>query len=1772
MKDIFKFHRDIVDRYKEFSEGFAKIASPDIRDYADHIFHEENLYTPPPLVQLNMNYSPGRTISELVEDGTLHPLCKDIFRSKGHSEFRLYLHQQQAITLAAQKKNYVVTTGTGSGKSLTFFIPIIDAILKAKDKDHSPRIRAIIIYPMNALANSQMEEVGKFLENVNKGTITVGRYTGQESREERQERANTPPDILLTNYMMLEYLLTRGNKETDRKIIEAAQDLQFIVLDELHTYRGRQGADVAMLVRRLRAATGSHGMLCIGTSATMSSSEDKQDRINAVSGVATKLFGSPFAPTHVIEESLERVTDTSIRQAELPNLLKQRLSGTPTFEWASEQELKSDPMAVWVELNLGIEVKDNDYRRAKPTTMPQLAELLAADTGLSNEEAATYLQSFFEAAFDRKIAGRTPFAFKLHQFVRGPGGIFLTLERPGSRVITVEEQVYAPGRAADVQLFQAYFCTECGQEHIPVWYNAEENRCTPRSLYEPIPKESPDNPIIAGILTPRHPEMRFNDKDPFETLPEHWQEEGPGGVLRLKKDYRKSMPEVWMVNMHGEKDGLSSPVTEFFFSKGSFRFCVNCVNAFPGQGRDINRISSLSMEGRSSASTVMMIEALQAFQRQLSLEDNDEKRAELQKTAKILGFTDNRQDAALQAGFFNDFIQTAILRAGLLRALTEAGTEMSESELVPAMLKALNLDSLFTPGGGADLSTRIRFLSNPDYKGSVLKEARKAMSFFLGYSLIHDLRRGWRKLKPNLEQLGLIHISYLDMEYLAEDLLNSTKEDSRLFRFSKEGWCIFLHALFDSIRKSYINKRICITSDYLTAGVQDDCKSLIRKHLAPYWHFSRRQQLASSGKLAFCPVKDRKSGIDLVINERSVLLRNLLRNVGKILAQKSKNKAYQEASRDKEIWDHLNCKEGIKPACLLLQRIFREAANYGILNHDEKGKTWTLNSASIRWSISNEEERAQADEKNNKFFSRLYERLAEILATPDHRLFELEAQEHTAQVDNETRATLEKRFRNDPKDMVSEGYTLLPLPLMFCSPTMELGVDISSLNVVFMRNMPPTPANYAQRAGRAGRSGQPALTITYCSSGSPHDLWYFNNQSSMVAGTVKEPAIDLANQDLIDSHLRAIWLGASQVELPSSIVDIVDTSDQKVLPIKEEILERLKDPAIMTKALPQALEVFNSLAEDSGIPNTPEYAWLRNEDYCTSCMAHAPERLDQSLNGWRELYRSVCSQMDECHSIMNAPPSLHSENERTRARIRYNDASMQKEMLISSSSSKNQDFYSYRYLAGQGFMPGYNFPRLPLIAWLPGKDDGIKNMHALSRPRFLALSEFGPLSLIYHCGSIYQVKRVKLRAQSGQTGTQLPTETMQICPSCGHAHLVTPKSDENGATSGTKLDICNNCGTYLDATTAISSLYLVETVETELREHITINDEERQRQGYELQTCYCFDQGSPVKSSLLLDDEILATLTYAPSARIWRVNKGWSRRTDKNTLGFVINPANGMWSKQETLEAEEESGAEEDTGYGKKEKIPTQRIVPYVRDSRNILIFTPPAGFPVDQMPTLQAAIQTGIVRAFQVEASEIIVEPLPNKENRQHILIYEAAEGGAGILRHLAEHAGFMQAVATEALAAMHYELRDGVLYDTEQDKPEDVRCGKGCYRCLLSYYNQMEHALIDRSAEEVRKLLLNMANEQAHLNSRSGHITATEHPWLKELEQRHLPAPEESNKTIAGVQVDYFYPDAYVAVFLTQPTPDDMAVLDDRGVISVYFSSVTDEEAFTQLAQLIK
>ncbi len=294
--EVFQLRDRLVRDYEQFSRSFTTIFAKDIervvaREYASGRFWPE------PMIQINPNFASGGSVDDLVASGLLHHECARIFRIKSSQDtfgkpMVLHKHQVDAIHVARKRESYVLTTGTGSGKSLAYFIPIIDDVLRRKQSGaRRPGISAIIVYPMNALCNSQREELERYLllgYSEGKSPVTFARYTGQESAEERDRIAKEPPDILLTNYVMLELIMTRF-LETDKAVRQHATGLRFLVLDELHTYRGRQGADVALLVRRVRQRFNAD-LLCVGTSATMASEDGTEDRSSAVARVAKQAF------------------------------------------------------------------------------------------------------------------------------------------------------------------------------------------------------------------------------------------------------------------------------------------------------------------------------------------------------------------------------------------------------------------------------------------------------------------------------------------------------------------------------------------------------------------------------------------------------------------------------------------------------------------------------------------------------------------------------------------------------------------------------------------------------------------------------------------------------------------------------------------------------------------------------------------------------------------------------------------------------------------------------------------------------------------------------------------------------------------------------------------------------------------------------------------------------------------------------------------------------------------------------------------------------------------------------------------------------------------------------------------------------------------------------------------------------------------------------------------------------------------------------------------
>ena len=1694
--DVFSFCKDIVSEYERFSRSFTTIRAEDILQAVDRSYKGRQFW-PEPLIQLNPNFVTGGSIDDLVSDGALDTECKKIFRINKSKDtdgelLVLHKHQSESIYIARRGESYVLTTGTGSGKSLGYFIPIVDDVLRRKKSgDPCGGISAIVVYPMNALCNSQYEELEKFLElgyGTGKEPVTFARYTGQESNDAREQIAKNPPDILLTNYVMLELIMTRF-LETDKAVRKHASGLRFLVLDELHTYRGRQGADVAMLVRRVRERF-NENLLCVGTSATMASEGSIEDRNAIVAGVASRLFGVPVSPDNIVSETLKRVTDSGVPvdRAGLRRSIEEGVSENPTHE-----ELSRHPVASWVEQELGLEESPDGIlvRTPKPRTILEAAETLAENSGLEIKDCLEYLKEFLLTACQSlNEKGQAFFAFRLHQFISGAWNAYSTLETPGNRFITLKGQQFKPGDR-NRALFNLSFCRQCGQEYFPVWAATTVNQIekfTPRDLSE---RSSEDEDSRYGYLMPDGG-GEFNPAVPESHYPEDWLEPH-GGSQRLKSGHKRYSPINFKINTLGAvaDEGLSA-----WFIPGSFRFCLNtaCDAHYDGRTSDLSKLSGLSSEGRSSATTVLVLSSL----RHLIGTDLDE------STKKILAFTDNRQDASLQAGHFNDLVQVLLLRSALLAAIKNSPEgNLTDDVLTQRVLDRLRLDAT-------------DYADNPGAKGAKAQTTLRTLRDVLGYRLYFDLQRGWRITNPNLEQLNLLEIQYQGLMTCCEDQEEWLKKHPLLHSMDPELRFEIIHNLLDRMRKT-----LCIKTIYLDPNFQEQVRNRSYNELKEPWGMQEEERLSPHAFMVPRPGSRprRRDHRTLNVSHRSAFGRELR---SRILSHEGS----PQMKFDEDLYN------------AVIDDILDVLATYGLVEPsplDGGVVGYRIDSSVLEWRLSKPADNG-AGIPANPFFRDLYRNIAKLLEDDDCFLRQLEAREHTAQVDPEIREERETRFRKGLKrESFADGRKEpAGLPILFCSPTMELGVDISTLNTVYMRNVPPTPANYAQRSGRAGRSGQPALVITYCAAQSPHDQYFFSEPVRMVSGIVNPPTIDLANEDLVRSHLHSVWLAETGVKLGQSVSDVLDMNEPDTLPLLDHFARRIGVKRATGEAERRARNILATLAEDLSEQFAPWYTktWLE------AAVKSAEHRFNEAFQRWRSLYRATSSQMRAANDILNKNAAA-TTRERREAKSRYDEAFKQQSLLLDTGSRTNSDFYTYRYLAAEGFLPGYNFPRLPLMAFIPGRHQKIVRELFLSRPRFLGLSEFGPQSIIYHEGSTYRVRRAFLAVRDEEEVTasaRLAVRAVRICPTCGYGHFGDQKDFER----------CVNCDRLLKDGRFIPTLYRIEQVSTQRANRITSDEEERQRQGYEMITTFRFAQedGRPRVRGIAFEEkgETLLDIRYGPAATLWRVNLGWRRRKERSIYGFSIDVNTGEWTK----DSQAPTDAEDDRV---REGESVKRITPFVEDTKNILIVRPGTDLSIRARVSLQYALKRGIEQEFQLEEAELAAEPLPDRDNRAAILFYEAAEGGAGALTRLVNDPEAMTRVARKALQTCHYTSEGWAgLDDLEDNDPE---CEAGCYRCLLSYYNQPDHPQLDRRDEAMLDLLCRLARSERKIPKHSptdgdsfeelmnASGSSLEEKWLDYLKTNGYRLPDrvqhyiEEHKT----RPDFAYAKSNVLIYIDGP-----------------------------------
>ena len=1679
--DIFHLRNNLVGEYGQYTRGFIKINLESLKEKVSKEMDAGALW-PDPLLQLNPCYELSGTVEDLVAAKKLHSECAKIFCRKdlvsgSVSPLNLYRHQGEAIEIASRGEPYVVTTGTGSGKSLAYMIPIVNHVL---NRGSGRGIQAIVIYPMNALANSQFDELEKYLQRgypQGHPPVTFARYTGQEKQEERTEIITNPPDILLTNYVMLELLLTRRHEQ---KLIGAARDLRFLVLDELHTYRGRQGADVAMLVRRCRQAFSGDQMICVGTSATMATEGTRPARRAAIANVATRIFGQPVGPDQVIDETLKRMTP--LRNFQIDNDRRDLAQATEAAASLQEEarvpfeELIANPLAGWIETTFGLTVEKSDsrLRRATPRAVEGntgAANLLADVAKVSYDVASAAIRNVLRmgASTINPVTNLPAFAFRLHQFVTRGDTVWASLEPIDNWHVTLRGQKYVPGDRNRI-LLPLCFCKDCGHHFYRVDRVDKDDSftITPRSRFD----ISRDENVQSGYLFQPEEIERAWPEDPavaFTRLPPDWLDDS-GERTKLRVNRRDDCPELIQLDTLGNQ---SLAGHQFLFLKAPFAFCPHCDTAYPKKERnDIAKLRTLGVDSRSTATTVLALNVVQEL-----------KKSNIDKEAmKLLSFTDNRQDASLQAGHFNDFVEVSLIRSGLVRALKEAGEDgLRFGTIGQAVYNAIGL-----PFEHFSADPNARFAK----KQNIETIFRKTILF----RLYRDLLRGWRVASPNLEQCGLLRFRYDALEDVcaAQDIWENCHALLRDATPAKR--VAICTTLLDHFRRVLAIKAEELNHEWIEQLVRESDELLLDD-----WAIGESVQKAHTTPIVWPrSLVDADENEDIPVSSAS--------KFGNYLRRKTTFNFHGMISMQET--DIL-----ISDLFKALEGNFIEAVHEPRTPDGPKG--YRLGCQSMIWDLGDgkpvfeplrQEREGIQGTSVNSFFTNFYNEFAEVGEL-------INAREHTAQVGSGERKVREDAFKK------------AELSVMFCSPTMELGVDISQLNVVNMRNMPPTPANYAQRSGRAGRGGQPALVYTYCSGFSPHDQYFFNRPDQMVAGSVQPPRIELANEALLRAHIQAIWLGETGVDFKNTLADILDVAENSSLQIREEIQKQLSNPDATLGTIRKA----NVLVEAMG-DELRKAAWF-SDCWVQDTVLNAVKSLDKACNRWRELYMAAVKQ----RTIQNLIIGNHgrSELDRRLAKSLRQQAEAQIELLTKPGGPVEGDFYIYRYFASEGFLPGYSFPRLPVSAFIPARRGSTGEHEYLNRPRFLAISEFGPNAIIYHEGARYRINRTNVTLDAAGLGPAF--RQMKTCGECGHGH-----NEQDLA----QVHNCGRCGTPLEVANEYQNLVRMQNVSARRLERITSDEEERQRQGYDVRAYFAFPKVGGVSASqrALVTDASgsVANLEYGDSATLWRVNLGWSRRQNTTEHGFFLDIEKGEWVSRDQVEVEEGIVAA---------KPNARRVIPYVDDTKNALVFTP--SVPTDNegfMPSLDAALRRGIQHVFQLEASEIAVDSLPSRDRRNHLLLYESTEGGAGVLKQLLEDKKALSRVARAVLELCHFDP------DTGEDRGMNHKdgCEAGCYDCLLDFRNQSDHARIDRKL--VAPFLMRILNAQIEL----GDAPPTgNNPWnslymacdsqlekkfLDLLKQHGFQRPTHAQYLIEEKysKPDFYYQEGSVCVFIDGPPHD--------------------------------
>lgn len=1550
---------------------------------------EEGAVTKGPYLDVSDSYKTGKSQNQMIEEGEASPLFRTLEGDipDGDKELQvmrsLYLHQERALRKSNQGRNLIVTTGTGSGKTECFIIPIINHLLREVEAGTlSPGVRAILIYPMNALANDQMKRLRNLLKSFPE--ITFGVYNSSTKQNEqdgiseygkvykdenghplkplkneiisRDRMQETPPHILVTNYAMLEYMMLRPK---DDKVFSGAQ-LRFLVLDEAHIYRGATGMETSLLLKRLKARiSNTANVLHILTSATLGGKEADDDIVKFADTLCNATFrtediirSQTIVPTYdqpVVDVPLTMFADLVDPQKPLNDIVADYgisiPEGQPDAEFLYDLCVNSPVY--------------RDLRKitVKPMTIPEITRALRASHEITEQDVVNIISVAAQASKNKMALIKA----RYHMFAKALEGAYITLGQRKKLLLNRNRTVYLDGD--EWKMFECAVCDDCGR--IAVAGREIDGRLEfANNSYDPD--------------TEYYLLRDSNDTD-FENEDEEEEE-----TLKVEKDdYLLCAKCGALIHESLKNDppcscGIDNYVRIRKARKAGIRGDGKCPSCNFGNlktfylGYDAATAvlgTSLFEELPESEKVLKSSRTAPELKKGLFSAARRSPQVDIvKKKRQFLSFSDSRGEAAFFASYMTASYKEFLRRRGIWHVVEKNQKNMAEhpweiQDFVDALTSYFDSCRTFAEPGdtGAENLTAV---SRKNAWIAVLNEMVNA------------------RRSTSLASMGVIKFNYKGN---SEDVMAGVAEAyGQNIRDVK--------ALFDLLAMDIVYHGALEGDCDLT----DDDREYIFYSAKPK-RVKRCKDMDKDKKKSYL------AGWSAACRKNGNLLKNgRLKRVMKVLEldEQSANELLQM------YWDEvLRGEESLSAAGNDEFYFSTERFTIGagtedvpIYECDVCGKTTMVNCKDMCTTLKcgghlHRITHAKLLEDNH--YAKLYQ---SSLMQPLH------IKEHTAQLGREEQQKYQEMFVNKELNALS------------CSTTFEMGVDVGDLETVYLRNMPPSPANYVQRAGRAGRGrNAAAFSLTY-SKLSSHDFTYYKSPENMITGKIGVPLFTVRNEKVILRHIFAVALSDFFAKQP----DVYNSNNADVL-LNGDGWERL---CAYLESKPEHLkEVLKaSIPEDvHDIMGITDYSWIKKLIGDDGVLKVAVDDFRSTVMYYQgEVERLLAEGLtQEAAAVEKKLFSFRRAKEDNRGR---ND-------LI-------------EFLVRNNILPKYGFPVDTVELYQNTNTPSDKKLQMV-RDLQLAVSEYAPDSQVVADGKLYTSRYIRKLPQT--TGQDWETAYIAQCknPSCQtwNYRSVEPTSGGEECVScheviersRWKIAIEPRKGFVADAKPKDVPMHKPDKVYRS--DDFYIGDAQRQiMQKYSFVTHegYKFSMETSVNDSLMVvcnDDFYVCP------------HCGYAESTRENMEDASFN------SHQKTIERKHV------TPWGKRceVKLVKNKLCHVFRTDVVRLVFENQQAADQEIMLSVMYALLEALSSVLDIERNDIkgcLHKVVYQGRLIYAIVLYDAVAGGAGHVRRMVTQNGEkFRAIVNKAISIT-----------------KGCTCNPSCYSCLRNYYNQKIHDKLNR------------------------------------------------------------------------------------------------------------